>query len=90
MISQAERSPEFDEPLAQLGRLDRFGHGRDRYPLDLGEPERSPLPPTQMWEGEDHAVARIETVGDMIEVVDMNPPSMSAAEVPGRRNDSIQ
>src|SRR3546814_2440177 len=40
---EAEGSAQTGEPLEELGRLELLHHHRDRYDLELGEPEPGPL-----------------------------------------------
>ena len=73
-----------DEPLEQLGRLERLDHDGDRWPL-IGEPAAGPLPAAEVGQGEDHALARRRARRRCARSPSTaKPPSTSAADSAGQ------
>ena len=64
----AELAAQIGEPVEQLGRVDPLDDDRDPMAA-VGDPAAGPLPPAEVRQGEDHAVARGEPCDDVLVAV---------------------
>ena len=86
----AERPSELDEPLEQLGRLERLDHDGDPDLLTRVSQNPRPLPSAEVRQGEDARRPRRPGLLDVLEALDDEAGvELSGAEL-GRRNDSTQ
>ena len=67
-----ELGPQVGEPVEQLGRLEPLDHHRHAVAA-VDQPAPGPLPPAEVRQRQDHAVARGERRVDVLVALDAHP-----------------